>query len=169
MTGELYALTLTIEIEPSALALLQQQADQQGLTLDQLAARYIGRSVAHAETHAGHIRAANAFNGLVEPNQPKPQQGAPAPGRKGLRALAREAGGSDRSEREATTSRDVLPEGHQASMPTPMQGRGNYLGTERISCAINRISAHYFVCASRPGCSGPERAGLPLFRWPAQS
>lgn len=65
MTDELHILTLTIDIEPTALTLLQQQAGQQGVTLDQLAARYIGCAAAQAETHAGHIRAANAFNGLV--------------------------------------------------------------------------------------------------------
>ena len=88
MADELHALTLTVEIEPTALTLLQQQADQQGLTLDQLAARYIGRAAAQVETQAGHIRAANAFNGLVERNQPQSKQ--PAPGRPHLRALDQE-------------------------------------------------------------------------------
>ena len=60
MSDELHTITVTLEIEPSALALLQQQADQQGLTLDQLAARYIGRAAAQVETQARHIRAANA-------------------------------------------------------------------------------------------------------------
>lgn len=88
MTDELHTTTLTLEIEPTALTVLQQQADQQGLTLDQLAARYIGRAAAQAETHAGHIRAANAFNGLVERNQP--QQRRPEPAHRSLRALERE-------------------------------------------------------------------------------
>ena len=92
MTDELQSIALIIEIEPSALALLQQQADQQGLALDQLAARYVGRAAAQAETHAGHIRAANAFNGLVERNQPKPRRSEPEPVRQHVRALAREAG-----------------------------------------------------------------------------
>ena len=87
MTDELHTITLTLVIEPAALTVLHQQADQQGLTLDQLAARYIGRAAAQAETQAGHIRAANAGVRLVERNQPKPRQLAPEPGRKGLRAL----------------------------------------------------------------------------------
>jgi hypothetical protein len=90
MAEERHTLTLTIEIEPTALTLLQQQAEQQGVTLDQLAARYIERAAAQVETQAGHIRAANAFNGLVERNQPTPRQSAP--GRKELRALEQEAG-----------------------------------------------------------------------------
>ena len=57
MTDELHSITFTIEIEPNALSLLQQQADQQGLTLDQLAARSIGRAAAQVETQVGHIRA----------------------------------------------------------------------------------------------------------------
>lgn len=88
MTEELQIITLTLEIEPTALALLQQQADQQGLTLDQLAARYIGWAAAQVEKHAGHIRAANAFNGLVERNQPQPER--PAPVRQHVRALNQE-------------------------------------------------------------------------------
>lgn len=88
-----YTIALTLEVEPAALTLLQQQADQQGLPLAQLAARYIGRAAAQAETQAGPIRAANAFNGLVERNQPQVRQGAPVPGlvQKRLRALEREA------------------------------------------------------------------------------
>lgn len=34
MSDELHTVTVTLEIEPAALTLLQQQADQQGLTLD---------------------------------------------------------------------------------------------------------------------------------------
>lgn len=76
-------------IEQAALTILQQQADQQGLTLDQLAARSIGGAAVQAETQAGHIRAANAGVRLVERNQPKPQL-APEPIQKGLRALEQE-------------------------------------------------------------------------------
>lgn len=90
MNDELSTITVTLEIEPAALTLLQQQADQQGVTLDQLAARYIGRAAAQAETQAGHIRAANAFNGLVERNQPQLRQGEPE--RQRVRALAHDAG-----------------------------------------------------------------------------
>ena len=77
MTDELHTVTFTLEIEPSALALLQQQAEQQGLTLDQLVARSIGRAAAQAERPAGRIQAASAFNGWVERNRPKSCQEAP--------------------------------------------------------------------------------------------
>ena len=89
MTEELHSLTVTIEIEPAALTILHQQADQEGLTLEQLAARYIGRAAAQTETRAGHIRAANAFNGLVERNQPQPKR--PEPARTQVRALDQES------------------------------------------------------------------------------
>lgn len=59
MTEERHTLTVGIEIEPTALTLLQQ-ADQQGVTLDQRAAHPIERAAAQVETQAGHIRAANA-------------------------------------------------------------------------------------------------------------
>lgn len=62
MTEELQTITVTLKIEPAALTLQQQQADQQGLTLDQLAARYIGRAAAQAETHVGNIWVAYVFN-----------------------------------------------------------------------------------------------------------
>lgn len=77
ITEQRHTITFTLEIEPTALTLVQQQADQQGFTLDQLAARSIGRAAAQEETQAGHIRAANTGVRLVERYQPPPRRPQP--------------------------------------------------------------------------------------------
>lgn len=87
MTGALQTITLTIEIEPVALTILQQQADWQGLTLGQLAAQYIGRCAGVVETQHGNALVADAFQGLVERN--RPQQKQPEPDQDRLQALER--------------------------------------------------------------------------------
>ena len=89
MTGILQKITLTIEIEPVALTILQQQADWQGLSLDQLAAQYIGRCACVVETQHGNALVADAFQSLVERN--RPQQKQPEPDQDRLQALERRA------------------------------------------------------------------------------
>ena len=129
MTDELHTITLTLEIEPTALTVLQQQADQQGLTLDQLAARYIGRAAAQAETRAGHIRAANAFNGLVERNQPQPQRPAPEPMHRSLRAL----------ERKASEERSQVPEDTASAANTGKRSQDDLPENVRPSVLLTGI------------------------------
>ncbi|HEX6777593.1 MAG TPA: hypothetical protein VF099_05280 [Ktedonobacterales bacterium] len=119
MTDELHTITLTLEIESTALTVLQQQADQQGLTLDQLAARYIGRAAAQAETHAGLIRAANAFNGLVERNQPQQQR----------RAL----------ERKASAERSQVPEDTASAANTGKRSQDDLPENVRPSVLLTEI------------------------------
>jgi hypothetical protein len=60
MTNELHTIPLMLEIEPATLPRWQQQAGQQGLPLDQLAARPMERAAAQGERQAGQIRAAHA-------------------------------------------------------------------------------------------------------------
>lgn len=91
MTGALQTITLTIEIEPIALTILQQQADWQGLSLDQLAAQYIGRCAGVVETQHGNALVADAFHGLVERNRPPQKQPEPEPDQNRLQALERRA------------------------------------------------------------------------------
>lgn len=91
MTGGLQKITLTIEIEPIALTILQQQADWQGLSLDQLAAQYIGRCAGVVETQHGNVLVADAFQGLVERNGPKQKQPEPEPDQDRLQALEHRA------------------------------------------------------------------------------
>lgn len=88
MTDALQKITLTIEIEPIALTILQQQAGWQGLSLDQLAAQYIGRCAGVVETQHGNALVADAFQGLVERNR---QQKQPEPDQNRLQALERRA------------------------------------------------------------------------------
>jgi hypothetical protein len=68
---DLQKLTVTLEIEPIALTILQQQADWQGLSLEQLVASYVARCAAVIENQYGNALVADAFNGLAERNKPK--------------------------------------------------------------------------------------------------
>ncbi len=92
MTSDLQKVTVTFEIEPIALTILQQQADWQGLSLDQLVAAYIARCAAVIENQYGNALVADAFNGLAERNKPKQQRPEPEPVHKRLALLEREAG-----------------------------------------------------------------------------
>jgi hypothetical protein len=63
---ELEKVTVTFEIEPVALTILRHQAEWQHVTLDQLAAQYIGRCAAVVEQQHGNALVSDAFDHLIE-------------------------------------------------------------------------------------------------------
>lgn len=77
MSQELETISTTFQIEPLALTVLQNQATWQGITLDELAAYYIGRVATVMEEQRGNALISDVFKHLIERNAPTTQKGSP--------------------------------------------------------------------------------------------